>query len=72
MMFHGIQKNDVDARWKSFHVVKAALQNQVQPTLPPRIVLFTGIITYILTYHVSESSVPLPAEGCGSLQVILW
>ena len=72
MMFHGIQKNDVDARWKSFHVVKAALQNQVQPTLPLRIVLFTGIITYILTYHVSESSVPLPAEGCGSLQVILW
>ena len=30
MMFHGIQKTEVDARWKSFHVVKGALQNQVK------------------------------------------
>lgn len=29
MMFSGTQKTDVDARWKSFRVVKAALQNLV-------------------------------------------
>ncbi|KAK7103315.1 proteasome activator complex subunit 4B-like [Littorina saxatilis] len=46
MMFHGIQKNDVDARWKSFHVVKAALQNQlstktkhIRPVLVDRVTL---------------------------------
>lgn len=29
LMFYGTQKNEFNARWKSFHVVKTALQNLV-------------------------------------------
>ncbi|KAK7466612.1 hypothetical protein BaRGS_00037269 [Batillaria attramentaria] len=46
MMFYGTQKADVDARWKSFRVVKAALQNllnhrkkHIRPLLVDRIQL---------------------------------
>lgn len=29
LFFHGAQKNDFDSRWKSFHAVKMALQDDV-------------------------------------------
>ena len=29
LLFHGASRDDFDARWKSFHVVKRAMENQL-------------------------------------------